>query len=324
MMGGRIWVESEPGQGSVFHFTASFGISRQEAPPPTEPVDRSNDSVLKGISVLIVDDNETNRKILGEVLNRWGMCTVLAEDAAAALDTLQARKSQGSSFPLILLDAQMPGVDGFALARKIKQDPDLTASAIMMLSSSDLHEDARRCRELGIASYLVKPINQVELRQAILKTLGATAHPDLVSLAPAIGPGPDHPGPGQPVQVLLAEDNVVYQKLMTHILKKKGYVVTLASDGLQALGAYQRQPFDLVLMDVQMPEMGGFEVTRIIRELEAPAGRHVPVIALTAHAMKGDRERCLEAGMDDYLSKPIQAAALFETMDRLLHVPVVQ
>jgi CheY-like chemotaxis protein len=322
MMGGRIWVESEPGQGSVFHFTASFGISRQEATP--EPAGRPKDAPLRGISVLVVDDNGTNRKILKETLSRWGMLPVLAEDAAAAFEALHVRRDQGGRFPLILLDAQMPGVDGFALARKIKEDPDLTASAVMMLSSSDLHEDARRCRELGIASYLVKPINQVELQQAILKTLGATAQPDLSSLAPAIGSGPDHHPASPAVRVLLAEDNLVNQKLMTHILKKKGYAVTLASDGLQALDAYQRQPFDLVLMDVQMPEMGGFEVTRIIRELEAPAGGHLPIIALTAHAMKGDRERCLEAGMDDYLSKPIQAAALFETMDRLLQTPAIR
>jgi signal transduction histidine kinase/CheY-like chemotaxis protein len=320
MMDGRIWVESEPGQGSVFHFTAQVGIGAAAKLPASH----SGDSTLRGIPVLIVDDNATNRRILEEVVTKWGMRPAVAESAAAALTLMKLERDAGKGFPLVLLDAQMPRVDGFALAQAIQQDAALAGAAIMMLSSSDLHKEAKRCRELGIATYLVKPINQIELRNAILKTLGATPQPELQSLAPAVSLAPDPPVQDQPrpLRVLLAEDNAVNQKLMLHVLEKRGYSVTIAGDGLLALEACKRQSFDLVLMDVQMPGMGGFEATRIIRQVEVVTGRHMPVIALTAHAMKGDRERCLEAGMDDYLTKPIQPAALFEAIRRATEMSV--
>jgi signal transduction histidine kinase/CheY-like chemotaxis protein len=312
MMGGRIWVESQPGKGSAFHFTARVGIGVAERVPTSG----SSESALRGIGVLIVDDNATNRRILEEVVTRWGMRPAVAEDAIAALQLMKLRRDAGTGFPLVLLDAQMPEVDGFALAQTIQQDVTLAGAAIMMLSSSDLQGDAKRCRELGIATYLVKPINQIELRQAILKVLGATPQPELETLATAVSlvAGPPASDQPRPLRVLLAEDNAVNQKLMTHLLEKRGYTVTVAGDGLLALEACKRQSFDLVLMDVQMPGMGGFEATRIIRQVEVVTGRHVPIIALTAHAMKGDRERCLQAGMDDYLTKPIQQAALFEAI----------
>ncbi len=322
MMDGRIWVESEPDKGSAFHFTARAGIG---APKPVLP-GHPNESLLRGIRVLIVDDNATNRRILEEVLTRWGMRPAVAENGVAALQLMQLERSAGTGFSLVLLDAQMPKIDGFALAQAIQQDPALAGAAMMMLSSSDLHQDAKRCRELGIAAYLVKPINQIELRHAILKTLGVAPQPGLESLASAISPGRGTEANDQsiPLRVLLAEDNAVNQKLMLHVLEKRGYSVTVASDGLLALEAYKRQSFDLVLMDVQMPGMGGFDSTRLIRQVEVVTGRHVPIIALTAHAMKGDRERCLEAGMDDYLSKPIQKAALFEAIRRAIEIPALK
>jgi signal transduction histidine kinase/CheY-like chemotaxis protein len=322
MMGGRIWVESEPDKGSVFHFTARFGIGTAERIPAS----RAGQSALRGVGVLIVDDNATNGKILAEVVTEWGMRPAVAGNASDAVTLMKLERTAGKVFPLVLLDAQMPEVDGFALAKAIQRDGGLAGAAIMMLNSSDLHEDAKRCREVGIATYLVKPINQIELLDAILKTVEATPQAGLESLALAVSrsQGPETNEPSQLLRVLLAEDNAVNQKLMLHVLEKRGYSVTVASDGLLALEAYKRQSFDLVLMDIQMPGMGGFEATRAIRQHEEATSRHIPIIALTAHAMKGDRERCLEAGMDDYLTKPIQKAALFEAIQRATEVGVLQ
>jgi signal transduction histidine kinase/CheY-like chemotaxis protein len=318
LMGGRIWVESEPGKGSTFHFTCRFGIGRAEQ----IPAGPTNQNALMGIAVLIVDDNATNRRILEKAVIKWGMRPAVAENASAALTLMQRERTSGKGFPLVVLDAQMPVVDGFALAKAIQQDVSLAGAAIMMLSSSDLHQDAKRCREMGIATYLVKPINESELLLAILRTLGATQQQELGSLATAVSssPGPEAKEPSHPLRILLAEDNPVNQKLMLHVLEKRGYSVTVAGDGLLAWEAYKRQFFDLVLMDVQMPGMGGFEATKAIRQLEEATGRHIPIIALTAHAMKGDRERCLEAGMDDYLTKPVQKAVLFEAIQRAIEV----
>jgi two-component system sensor histidine kinase/response regulator len=316
MMGGRIWVESEPGKGSVFHFTTRCVLGSAQEP---KLVSQSPDKhALLGIPVLIVDDNSTNRRILKEIAVRWGMLPTLADDAASALEAMKQMLHSGGWFPLILLDAQMPGVDGFALALAIKQDPALASAAIMMLSSSGLHDDTRRCRELGISAYLVKPINQLELRHSILKVLGATPQPELASLGALVG---DFSAVGavnvrRPLRVLLAEDNAANQKLVLRLLEKRGHSVIVAGDGLRAVEAFKSQSFDLALMDVQMPEVGGFEATGIIRGLESATGRRLPIIALTAHAMQGDRERCLQAGMDDYLSKPIRPRALFEAIDR--------
>jgi len=217
----------------------------------------------------------------------------------------------------------MPAVDGFALAEAIKQDLNLADAAIVMLSSSDHYDDIKRCRDLGVAAYLTKPINQLELGRAILKVLGAARPLDLTPLAAAVSPPtitsqtvPPRQSPPSSLRVLLAEDNAVNQKLMIHLLKKRGYAVSLAVNGTQVLELLKQQTFDLVLMDIQMPVMEGFEATRLIRQEELVTGRHMPIIALTAHAMKGDRERCLEAGMDDYLTKPIQRKELFDAIDR--------
>jgi two-component system sensor histidine kinase/response regulator len=315
MMGGRIWVVSEPQKGSEFHFTARFEISAAQVASAHEP---AGESALDGMAVLIVDDNGTNRRILKDIVTRWGMRPAQADGALTALEFMKEELREGRRFPLVLLDAQMPEVDGFALAAAIQRDTSLAGATIMMLSSSDFHDDAKRCRQLGVAHYLIKPIDRVELKNAALKALGATPQPELEALAPAVSLSVNHPAGNGDCEVLLVEDNAVNQKLMLHLLEKQGYSVTLASDGLQALEAYKRRKFDLILMDVQMPNMGGFEATGIIRKVEMVTGRRSAIIALTAHAMKGDRERCLQAGMDDYLSKPIQPKTLFGAIHRVL------
>jgi CheY-like chemotaxis protein len=316
MMGGRIWVVSEPGKGSEFHFTARFGTGAEKAQATRELL---SESALRGLPVMIVDDNATNRRILQEIATRWGMLPAVADGAQAALIALREATRGGRGFPLVLLDAQMPGMDGFGLAEAIQRDPALAGAAIMMLSSSDFHEEAKRCRHFGIAQYLIKPIDRLELRNAMLKALGATPQPELVPLAATIsGAAPTDSWTTVGPQILLAEDNAVNQKLMLHLLEKRGYTVTLAMDGLQAIEEYKHRSFDLILMDVQMPNMGGIEATETIRTAEIASGRRTPIIALTAHAMKGDRERCLQAGMDDYLSKPIQPKLLFGAIERAL------
>jgi signal transduction histidine kinase/CheY-like chemotaxis protein len=320
MMGGRIWVESQLGKGSVFHFTIRCMKGSAEA---LEPVPEAlGEDALHGIAVLIVDDNATNRRILQEVFASWGMLPTTVDGGASALEAMKQVSAGGGRFPLVVLDAQMPDIDGFTLALAIRQDPALACPAIMMLSSSDLHVDTRLCREGGISTYLVKPVNPVELRRAVLKTLGAATQSDLSSLAQALRE-PSREGRQTasadtvpPLRILLAEDNAVNQKLVIRLLEKRGHSVAVAADGVRALELFQRQSFDLALMDVQMPEMGGFEATRAIRKLESATGGRLPIIALTAHAMQGDRELCLEAGMDDYLSKPIHPSALFEAIAR--------
>ncbi len=310
LMGGKLWVESEPGKGSTFHFTARFGV--QKVPLRTEPLETVN---LKGMKTLVVDDNATNRRILDAMLRHWLMEPVLAEDGDSALLGMEQNAASGKTFPLVLLDAQMPSMDGFALAEKIKQNPKLATATIMMLTSVGQRGDGARCKALGIAAYLIKPIRQSELLRAILEALGKPAgrleRPHLVtrhSLRET----------RVPAHILLAEDNAINQKLVTKLLEKRGLLVTVASNGKEALAALRAQPFDLVLMDVQMPEMDGLEATALIREREKTAGAHLPVIALTAYAMKGDQERCLAAGMDAYVSKPVRSEDLFKAIHRLL------
>ena len=312
LMNGWIWAESEIGAGSTFHFTARFGISSQpwlgRQPRSALP--------LRDLPVLIVDDNATNRRVLYEMLCHWRMRPTAADGGLAALSELQRAVALGSPFPLVLLDAQMPDMDGFTLAERIRQTPALAGATIMMLSSADLPGDTARCRALGIATYLTKPIKQSELLDAILTVMGhgAVAIPDMVRLnAPT-------PGPAGQLRVLVAEDNAVNQRLAMRLLEKRGHHVVVRGNGRDAVAALNDAPFDVVLMDVQMPEMDGFEATAAIRAQEQQTGVHVPIIAMTAHAMKGDEERCLQSGMDGYVSKPIQPDTLFEAIDRVLTV----
>jgi signal transduction histidine kinase/CheY-like chemotaxis protein/HPt (histidine-containing phosphotransfer) domain-containing protein len=313
LMGGRIRVESERGAGSTFHFTTIFGRSNGEA---FTPVSRRVD--LEGLPVLVVDDNATNRGILEEVLTNWRMAPTAVASGALALTEMRRTSAVGAPYPLVLIDALMPEMDGFAVVEEVRKDPRLAGATILMLSSGDRASDVARCRELGVTVYLVKPIRQSELLDAILTSLGSAplgepeAAPVLSEAAPT---------PGRGLRVLLAEDNEVNQILAVKMLRKRGHTVTVTSNGRQALAAYAGQPFDVVLMDVQMPEMDGFEATAAIRELEAGTGRYVPIVALTAHAMKGDRERCLAAGMDDYVSKPLRTEDLLAILARLTARP---
>ncbi len=311
MMGGRIWIESELDEGSIFHFTARFGLpapldlSSSLAPP-------AEHSMLPGLRVLIVDDNARNAAILTETLAAWGVEATVAESARAAFPMMVRGSGLGDFFPVILIDSRMPVEDGFALAYKIQNDPALSGEIIMMLSSPDLGGDAIRCRALGIQRYLMKPVREAELLEAILHALGISTGAGLARLAISASSEPEY----SRARVLLAEDNLTNQKLAVLLLSKKGYSVVVAADGLEALEKFSHQRFDAVLMDIQMPELGGFDATAAMREMEKRTGRRTPIIALTAHAMKGDRERCLAAGMDDYLSKPIRAQDLIAKLEK--------
>jgi PAS domain S-box-containing protein len=309
LMHGRIWVESELGKGSRFHFTAHFGLQKVPARTivPRDPL------TLRDMRVLVVDDNATNRQILLKMLANWRTKPTAVESGAKAIISLREAQGLGRNFPLILLDAQMPEMDGFALAECIKRNPEWGAATIMMLSSAGQRGDGKRCREIGVAAYLTKPVRQAELLDAILAALGTSPTKEA---SRALITRHSLRENSHPLRVLLAEDNAVNQVLAARLLEKRGHRVTVAGNGKEALAALEKDSFDVVLMDVQMPEMDGFEATAAIREIEKTSGNHLPVIAMTAHAMAGDRERCLQAGMDDYIAKPIRLEALEELLRR--------
>jgi signal transduction histidine kinase/DNA-binding response OmpR family regulator len=314
LMGGQLSVESEPGMGSNFHFTANFGLVQQlaEGAPLRDAVD------LRDLQVLVVDDNTTNRRILEEMLLGWHMVPTLVESAHEALATLRAAQQAGKPYNLLLTDVQMPVMDGFTLTEAIKKDAAIAGVTVVMLTSAGRPGDAARCRELGVAAYISKPIRRSQLRSAILMAL--TGHfaeqvrPTLImrhSLRETHRTG----------RLLLVEDNKVNQTVARRLLERRGHTVVVANNGREALAILEEVTtagFEVVLMDVQMPEMGGFECTGIIRAREKVTRFHLPIIAMTAHAMKGDEERCLAAGMDDYLSKPIRPDELFEVVERHL------
>jgi signal transduction histidine kinase/CheY-like chemotaxis protein len=309
LMGGRIWVESEAGKGSTFHFTARLGLHGEPMalPLPLGPV------ALGGLSVLVVDDNATTRRILQEVLGSWGMRPTVVPGGWEALAALRRAAACGQPFALVLLDALMPGMDGFALAEHILERPDLGGTMLVMMSSAGRSNDAARCRRLKIAACLTKPVKQSELFDALMTTLGRRP------AAPGEHAPPRPPRDGRRgLRILVTEDNAVNQTLAVILLEKEGHRVTVAGNGKEALAALDREPFDLVLMDVQMPEMDGLQATAELRRQERATGAHVPVIALTAHAMKGDQERCLAAGMDGYVTKPIQPAELWRAVEELV------
>ena len=311
MFGGRLWLESTTGQGSTFHFTARFGFASSSRPQVLRPAPS-----LEGVPVLVVDDNYTNRRVLGEFLIGWRMKPTLAGEARTALQHLKQAADTGSPFPLVLLDSRMPEVDGFALVEQIKQDPRLAASSIIMLTSAGQRGDAARCRELGVTAYLTKPIGQAELLDAILKIVGAHVHKTDQPPPPLVTRHSLREG-RKILRILLAEDNLVNQTVAARLLEKQGHAFEVANNGREALARLSAGSFDLVLMDVQMPEMDGFEATAAIRETEKTKGGHIPIIAMTAHSLKGDQERCLAAGMDGYISKPIQVEHLLTEIERV-------
>jgi CheY-like chemotaxis protein len=263
--------------------------------------------------VLVVDDNATNRRILEEMLSNWDMRPTCSSGAEDAMTLLREARDRGEPFQLVITDGHMPDVDGFTLTEWIQKDKSFASPIIMMLTSGDRYSDVARCEKLNLAAYLLKPAKQSELFDAIVLATNSSA-------VPKAEPLPSHGlcSAGRPLRILLAEDSLVNQKLAVGLLERQGHHVTIANNGKEAVTLANQERFDVVLMDVQMPEMDGMEATALIRAGERDRGGHLPIIAMTAHAMKGDRETCLSAGMDGYISKPIRAAKLFETVDEVL------
>jgi CheY-like chemotaxis protein len=306
MMKGRIWFESALGQGSTFHFTAWF--DRRSTPLPKRATPPA--STLDRLRVLVIDDNATNRTILSNMLTHWNMRPEEVDGGSVALDALLTAHRAGDPFGLILLDVMMPGMDGFEVLDRINQIPEIARPVIMMLSSRDQPGDGERAKELGAAAYIVKPIRPSELLDAIVKALGMSS--EAPAKTPPAASLQVESAPSEPkLRILVAEDNSINQMLAVRLLEKAGHSVAVANNGEEAVAAVARETFDLVMMDVQMPVMDGFEATARIRQQEKETGRHLPIVAMTAHAMKGDRERCLDAGMDGYVAKPVQREDLF-------------
>jgi signal transduction histidine kinase/DNA-binding response OmpR family regulator len=314
LMGGTIRMESEPGRGTRVYVALPFEIRTPIAAP--EHHGRVED--LRGLEVLLVDDNATNRRILEEIVTIWGMKPTLVDGGLAAIVALDLALAAGKPFPLAIIDFQMPGLDGFGLAGRIKARPELGTTMIMMLSSVGNPGDAIRCREAGVASYLTKPVRQSVLLEAMLSVLGSMGRPlDKPALVTRHSINEAH----RSLRILVAEDNPVNRTLVTAILTKRGHTVFTVVNGREAVAAAARDLFDVILMDVQMPEMDGLEATAAIRKAEEGTATHVIIVALTAHAMKGDREVGMAAGMDGYLTKPINAKELFALLDSLTGIP---
>jgi two-component system sensor histidine kinase/response regulator len=323
MMGGELWVESVHDAGSSFHFTMRVGIVAGIEPGRLAPV-----ASMAGLGVLVVDDNATNRRILAEHLSALGLVVTTADGARAALTELWRARAEGRVFALIIMDYHMPDMDGLQLAERVREFPGVVAASIMMLTSGGQSGDVAKCRELGLAAYLSKPLSQRALYQVVAQVIGAggaapgfavpAIQKDVSAMSSLSSPTGQAPQPS--LKVLLAEDNFVNQKLAVTMLQKRGHRVTVANDGIEALAQLDRNSFDVVLMDVHMPNMGGFEATQKIRQNEQAQGtRRVPIIALTAMAMSGDREKCLQSGMDGYLTKPIGASDLFAALASALN-----
>jgi CheY-like chemotaxis protein len=301
-------VESEPDQGSTFCFTARFKPAEMTSQEKISPAN------LAGVPVLIVDDNLTNRRILAQTVAAWGMVAVTAENGPSALERLTTAAEGDFPFAIVLVDSKMPGMDGFNLIERMAENAKISAQPILMLTSDNYNNTALQCREAGIQQYLLKPVMPPELLRALEAAMG-----ERTANKVAVPSGAREQSQSGGLKVLVVEDNPVNQKLAVRILEKAGYEVAVADTGRKALEVLQGHSFDLVLMDLQMPEMDGFAATAAIRHSEQATGRHIPIVAMTAHAMKGDREKCLQKGMDEYISKPINSNGLLELIARVMN-----
>ncbi len=315
LMGGRIWVESEVGRGSIFHFTAHFGRQSDAAVSTTD----TRPVKLRNLPVLVVDGNAATRKSMEEMVTNWKMKPVGVESGPAAFEALERAHLNRKPFRLVLLDAEMQGMDGFEIAARLKENPDWRGASLILLASAAGPEHQQRARHLGAAALLAKPITQSDLWDAIVKALHVRSSPNVRLSGGRRGAHRT----SNPLRILVAEDNPVNQELALHLLERRGHSVIVAENGRQAIEAAAKHKFDLVLMDVQMPEMGGIEATQAIREKEISTGAHLPIVAMTAHAMRGDRERCLAAGMDGYIAKPLDPRTFLQTVESLASDEVV-
>ncbi|MGZ3318177.1 MAG: response regulator, partial [Isosphaeraceae bacterium] len=302
-------VESEVGKGSSFHFTARFGRQLQ-----TVVEEHAEPIAPEGLLALVVDDNATNLAVLEELLSNWRMRPKGVNGGREALAEMEAAAARDAPYRLVLLDSRMPDLQGLEVAREIRRRLNLPEVALMLLSSDDKPGDMARCQELGISAFLRKPIKQSELLDAILTVLHQAPRKTSYITTPRPSPASQH----GTLHILLAEDNEVNQEYAVDLLRRRGHTVVVANNGQEALADWEIGTFDIILMDVQMPLMDGFAATAAIRQRENATGRHTPIIALTAHVMKGDRERCLAAGMDAYASKPLRSQELFAAIDGLL------
>ncbi|HCS47290.1 MAG TPA: hypothetical protein DIW61_03155, partial [Candidatus Aminicenantes bacterium] len=311
LLGGRIWVESAAGKGSTFHFTARFMLPQKEAQQTT----LRPKMLFADLPLLLIEDNASSRRFISEWSTFWGLKVREAESADQAIVILDDAKERKKSFQIILLDANLPGHDSFIIMDYIKDNPELASSIIMMMSSSSNRIDASPWLKVGISAHLGKPIKPAELKNGILNVLGLAPKP----LEPVVqGPEPETLPVRRAYRILIAEDNLVNQRVAIYMLEKQGHQVTGAMNGEEAMAAMEKENFELILMDVQMPKMDGFQATRLVRAKEKETGLHLPIIAMTAHAMKGDREKCLAVGMDDYIAKPLNVKQLSETIGRVM------
>jgi PAS domain S-box-containing protein len=310
LMQGRVWIESTVGQGTRFYFTVRLELCDEPQSQRT-PARRA---ALKGTRALVVDDNATNRRIVSDVLTSWELLPTACASAAEAITQLRTAFRGGRPYELLLSDVNMPETDGFSLLEQIRRDPSVADITAIMLTSGDRQEDAARCQDLGVTQRLMKPIKQSELYDAILDALQIEPRKIGAAEEAAAAAAPST----RPLRLLLAEDSLVNQRLAVGLLERHGHRVTIANNGRQAVDLASDDGFDAILMDVQMPEMDGLEATRIIREQERQTGRHVPIIAMTAHALKGDRQRCLDCGMDEYVAKPVRERQLLSALRAVL------